>query len=57
MKEDTVLKIITQDQDDFEKIANVLNRGYEVIATSKAKFDEETKKWHMFVRLVEKVKA
>ena len=51
MKTDTVVKVTTEDPSELDKIVKTLETAYEVIATSKPIFNEETKIWHRFFRL------
>lgn len=56
MSKELVIKIISLKQEDFAKVEKALERDFNVAETSKAIFDEETMKWHIFLALFEKVK-
>lgn len=54
MKEAPCLKIISQDQQDFEEIVKLLETQYDVVATSRPILDRESEKWHIFLNVTKK---
>ena len=57
MKEATCVKIISQNQEDFEEIVKLLETQYDVVATSRPILDRDSKKWHIFLNVTKKVEA
>lgn len=51
MNESITVKLISQRQADFDEVAKALEAKYKVLATSRAIFDNNTQKWHIFLNL------
>ena len=51
MDEAITLKITSQQQSDFDKVAKVLEARYKVLAMSRPIFDSNTGTYHIFLNL------
>ena len=53
MREASTVKIISETSQDIDDIIQVLEKGFNVVATSSIIFDDKTKKYHRFVSVTQ----